>query len=157
MDPLTLASGITSLIGTATKLINSFNSIRSKYSIAEHVLPAIVAECRLVKLGLTKMQRLLDANNLRFRENEDVLGVLEYSLAGCSSLLLALSDELHDIGIAEENAGQSNITRKTKFKAIWNEISMKELLTQLRAQHSGLTFVLNILQSLVFVLPIFPS
>jgi hypothetical protein len=156
MDPLALTSGITSLIGTATKLINSFNDIQSKYSIAEHVLPAIVAECRLVKLGLAKIRRLLPANNSRFRNNEDVLGVLEYSLAGCSSLLLALSDELNDIGIAEENAGQSIITWKAKFKAIWNEVSMKELLTQLRAQHSGLTFVLTILQTLVFVLPIFP-
>jgi hypothetical protein len=156
MDPLTLASGITSLIVTAKNFINSLNNIQSKYSIAEHVLPEIVKECRLVKLGLTKIQRFLAANSSRFRDDEDVLGVLEHSLAGCSSLLLALSDKLNDVGIAEENAGQPNITWKTKFKAIWNEISTKELLTQLRAQHSGLTFVLTILQTLVFVLPIFP-
>lgn len=156
MDPLTLASGITSLIGTATKLINSFNSIQGRYGTAEHVLPAIVKECRLVKVGVTKIQRLLDANNSRFRDNEDVLGVLESSLAGCSSLLLALSDELNGIGIAGENVGPSNITWRTRLRAIWNETSMKELLTQLRAQHSGLSFVLDILQTLVFALPIFP-
>jgi hypothetical protein len=146
MDPLTITVGVSSLLVSVAKVISSCNDIQIRYDLARDLLPAITRECDLMKLGFVKIHDLLESGHDRYRGKDDLLSVLENTLAGCSLVLDVLREEVG----AEQPQGvrqRPKPNQCSKLRFLWNEKKLRELLTQLRGQQGGLTLILTIMQT----------
>lgn len=102
------------------------------------------SQLRLTAASLSQLQSLLlnDKNVIQARPN--AVQALDTTLTHCLSLAMWLERLMDKItrGVLNTQEG----TWMMKFKSLWNEQEIKEMLSKLHFQESGISLLLNILQ-----------
>jgi hypothetical protein len=142
MDPLSIATGVASLVTVCVKSIRSLKAIANTYKSASPTILAISSECSVISAALSQIQNLFlrnpDSLKLQLGLQSQLHAAIETALTGCSVTLATLDDEIQTV------TGESS--RLVRLKYMWNEDIMKELLQNLRGQHGGLNLLLTALQ-----------
>jgi hypothetical protein len=93
---------------------------------------------------LSQIQSLLLSDTEILREKPDLVNTFDTTLTSCLVLSTWLEKYMQKIkkGVHEG----SKATWKMKFKTVWNEGDVKELLEQLHTQQGGISVLVNLLQ-----------
>lgn len=98
--------------------------------------------------ALSQIESLLrkDENAVlaRFEEQPALAAAFDTSLVGCAMLYSCLESEVHDLDTALRQTGALDWRRK--FKAVWKQDEMTNLLQQIRGQEVALSLLLQGLQ-----------
>lgn len=144
MDPFSLTVGALSIVGvsvgTCAKLLRD---IRSKYKNASLTIASMATECVTIQAALCQIESLTEKDPelyiSRLEVRPDLKSALDTAITGCTTTFAVLEDELSKLA--------DDSTRKGKFQYLWNESTMRELLSQIRSQYSAINFLVMAIQS----------
>jgi hypothetical protein len=149
MDPLSIATGVASLVLSTTKVVKQCNDFRSKYKIA--TLPAIATECHTICIALSQIEALFDRDpngtSARLNSKAHLRLVFENALTGCAIVVSIIDDEVEKLMKSTQDDVSGQPSRMARVKYVWNEDTMKELLQQARGQQTAIQTLLAALQS----------
>ena len=143
MDPFSLTVGALSIVGisvgTCAKILHD---IRGKYKNAGLTIASMTTECVTIQTALCQIESLTEKDPelflSRLEVRPDLKSALDTAITGCTTTFAVLEDELHKL--ADES------TRKGKIQYLWNENTMRELLSQIRSQYSAISFLMMAIQ-----------
>jgi hypothetical protein len=151
MDPLSIATGVASLVLSTTKVVKQCNDFRSKYKIASITLPAIATECHTICIALSQIEALFDRDpngtSARLNSKAHLRLVFENALTGCAIVVSIIDDEVEKLMKSAQDDVSGQPSRMARVKYVWNEDTMKELLQQARGQQTAIQTLLAALQS----------
>jgi hypothetical protein len=143
MDPFSLTVGALSIVGvsvgTCAKLLHD---IRSKYKHAGPTIASMTTECVTIQAASCQIESLTEKDPKlyisRLEVRPDLKSALDTTITGCTTTFAVLEEELGKL--ADES------TRKKKVHFLWNEATMRELLSQIRSQYSAINFLMMAIQ-----------
>ena len=122
--------------------------LREKYKDASMTITAIYTESNVIATSLACIQQLCSKNpealQSTLREGPELHTRFDEALTGCTLVYSVLENEVERLhsGI-HQNGAKSSVE---KFKLLWKEEAMQEVLTQIRGQQTALSLLINILQ-----------
>ncbi len=142
MDPLTIASAVSSIVFTLVKTGRQLHTIFEAYKDAQHSLFMIQTECTVLAAALSQIQIHFSGQSKRIKElPQNIFDALELSLMGCGMTLSILTDEVGKL-VGEIEISQT-LKRSHRAKYIWKEATMSSLMQQLRGQSLALSLLLK--------------
>lgn len=139
---------VQSLVGTALKGIQAYNTYHGQYSRAAITMASMMAQCSCVEFAILQVQKVVINN----RPSADLLAP-DAALArhfssvfgACQMVFSILNERLRSTtGVGVDQYGQPS--RMTKLKYVWNDQEMKDLLRNLESQASAINLLLSALQ-----------
>jgi hypothetical protein len=152
MDPLSITTGVLSLVGTGIKAIQTFQTVAAKYSLADLTIVSIRTECTSIRLALSQIQGIIAREpSLRDATTPDESGDEmweEYRVAldACSITFNILSDRLSNLKMDEVDEYNAT-TAKSRIKAVMNSEEMGCLVQNIRGQALALALLLQVFQA----------
>ena len=142
MDPFSLTVGALSIVGvsvgTCAKLLHD---IRSKYKNAGLTIASMTTECVTIQAALCQIESLTEKDPKlyisRLEVRPDLKSALDTAITGCTTTFAVLEDELGKL---------ADKSTKGKVQYLWNETTMRELLSQIRSQYSAINFLMMAIQ-----------
>ncbi|KAF1981746.1 hypothetical protein K402DRAFT_425161 [Aulographum hederae CBS 113979] len=142
MDPLSIASGVMSLVVDGIATAKLLYDLRDKYKNASTTITAIYTESMVISASLSQIQALQARNAMS--DKPELYATFDIAITGCNIVFSCLKEEVGDL--ADKALGSDGLNWKDKAKMIWREDAMKELLQQLRGQQTALTLLIQGLQ-----------
>jgi len=104
----------------------------------------LCSQLKLTAASLSQIQSLLLGDSDVLKEKPDLVDTFDTTLTSCMVLTSWLDKIVQSItkGVLDG----SKATWRTKFKTLWNEDDIKELLEQLQTQQGAISVLLNLLQ-----------
>lgn len=150
MDPLSIVTSTTALIGCTTKLIKLLHDLHGTLEDAPLLLSSIITECTVVHTSLCVIQDRQTRNAaVRNARSDQVFDTFDVALSGCALILSVLEKDVQSCIVAGKNPQDSGAVKRAKL--ILEKSHLQELVSQLRGQQQALTLLLTSLQR--FVLP----
>lgn len=150
-EVLGAAGSVLRIINLCFKVTQHINEVTTKYKLANATLSAISSECLVISTAVERIQSMVAHQTTlvssRLQPGESLTMAFDIAFHGCETTLSIIADDLEKIGAGSGKAGSSMLkTPKARLKFIWSEGGLKELLQQLRAQHSALNLLLGTFQ-----------
>ncbi|KAM7186690.1 hypothetical protein V8F33_011677 [Rhypophila sp. PSN 637] len=133
-----------STIATCLSVVKKLNDIREKYKDAPVVVVSICSESNVILASLTQMQMPLLQKKTLADLPPELPAVLDQAATGCMVVFSCLELEMQRM-----DSGTSQSARlpwKARFRFIWNETKLNELLGALRGQQAAVNLFLQLLQ-----------
>jgi hypothetical protein len=148
MDDSELQSTIPPLLASCYKIIKIFGLLREHLKPVPLTMASITNECFTVRASLATMQNL-DISQITSQTDqnrEEGVKSIDALFIGCG-MTLNVTEEYVEAFLREvqivfadlDTPEEAEAERPAKIRELWNEIEMKELLTQLRGYRNGLT------------------
>lgn len=149
-DPLSIATGVASLVTSFSRAATGCHGLVSKYKGAPMVLSSVSLECKTLCMAL---------NHISFIVNQDYEALESYIatnpllaedfdtvIEGCS-LAFCIPDEALQKLLKGDGGETQMVDWKVRFRYPWNEDEMKMILEQLHGLQGAVNLVLNALQT----------
>lgn len=147
-DPLSIIVGVSSLVATATKALQTINTYRTKYNIQDLSAITIKAQCDCIQVALVQIQsallgnqhvaaRMMCDDSFSGQRLVSVLGACELTFAVLVSRLLVFNGSL--------NNKTGHLSRRGKLERLWNESDIAELGQNISRLSDGLNLLLTAL------------
>ena len=110
------------LVGTALKVLKTFNDLKSQYKSAELKIASMKAQCACVELGLFQVQSIIVENldsSLRLRTDPTVARTFD-SVFGAYHLAFMLLNERLMAIVEDERNESEELNKAAKMKNVWN-------------------------------------
>lgn len=151
MDPLSITTGVLSVVGQSIKLFQTINGYVNKYKIAELSIASTRITCSTIQLALLKLQDLLIQNQSTAQtDSEDsfAFAIQEYEgvLSACSVAFSLLNQRLTELNIEDLNK-HSKSTFTSKFRAVWNDDEMRMVREHVQNQAVAISLLLATFQA----------
>lgn len=153
MDPLTVTTGLVSLVAQCIKIGQSVQSYCSKYKLANLSIAATLSECSAIRIALLQIQSILLTRN-EFRSTPStsgsgsLLAVQELEVVlGASSLAFGILNERLSELIKVKTDRNHKATFKTKLTAVWNDEEVKQLRSNIQGQAIAINLLLAAFQA----------
>ena len=149
MDPLSIAAGVTSLLGACAAVTRSLNDLRGKYSRSDSTFTAISTECTIISSTLSHVARIAkhDFSNFSDRlaaDGAELHGAFQEAIDCCDVTLVALSDTLNKCG---RQGSQGLLSWKGKARLLWSEQELRDRLQTLRSLNVAMSALLSAIQA----------
>ncbi|MCJ1353489.1 MAG: hypothetical protein MMC33_003475 [Icmadophila ericetorum] len=149
MDPLSISTGVASLVGCCAGILKSCTDIVARYQDSPRILSSIQTECSTTREALSLVFVLVNKNDpsvaSHLETSEPLTQKFDIALTGCTFTLTRLDNELQDILQKKEADDRLPFRQRAKF--LWSEDTLKEVMEELRGQREALNFLVNIVQS----------
>jgi hypothetical protein len=141
------------LLSGCCKIITTINDLHQSYKFMPMTLATIVSTCNVTKITLCQLDShfVEDVDTIK-NVNQDLLEQFDGIKIGCTMTLSLLEKHvtaLLDVDSSDIPLKAQQTSKKGKWKALYNESDMKELLGQLKDNNALLNTILNILQRCV--------
>lgn len=150
MDPLSITGTVLSITARCLMTAKALNDLRDKYKGAQITIAALSSECAVIGASLSRIQSLIlqDLNGLstQLKFRPELEGVFDTALTGCVVVFSVLDDEVRKLTASSAADGSAGLGFRTKARYVWNEATMKDLLSQIRGQQTALTLLIQALQ-----------
>lgn len=150
MDPFTITMAVAPLVLSSAKLTMLIWVVRDSCKNAPTTLIAILAECKITHITLSRIQGLIYKNERDFPSRLTAQAPLreafDFALTGCRMALAVLNLELDKLAEPRKPATSMDIGFKAKARLVRKEDIMKQLLDQVRGQMSSLTCLIEFLE-----------
>ncbi|KAH6666929.1 hypothetical protein B0J14DRAFT_192378 [Halenospora varia] len=150
MDAACAAAALVGLVFNCATAFKACNDLRGKYKNVDQTLQSIATEVSTLQLCLGQLQHLMqrDPAGLSSRWNVEPMlpQTFHTAIESFRKMILDLLRELEKIAGRRSSSSEIPLMRSSKFKFLWNEAAMQDLLSQIRAHQQSLQFLLHILQ-----------
>ncbi|KAK4212322.1 hypothetical protein QBC37DRAFT_466036 [Rhypophila decipiens] len=121
-------------MATCLSVAKKLNDLREKYKDAPVVVVSICSESNVILACLSQMQMLLLQKKTLADLPPELPAVLDQAVTGCTMVFSCLELEMQrmDSGTSES----ARLPWKARFRFIWNETKLNELLGALRGQQA---------------------
>lgn len=151
MDPFTISMAVAPLILSSAKLTMLIRAVKDSYDNAPTTLIAMLTECRVIHITLSKIQGLVHKDEIglssKLAAQEILREAFDGALTGCRMTLAALSLELGKLAEPKKGTKTTELSLQAKARLVWKEDIMKQLLDQTRGQMSSLHCLIELLES----------
>ncbi|KAH3963561.1 hypothetical protein HBH70_216430 [Parastagonospora nodorum] len=144
MDPLTITSTVLRITGSCVGAAHTLWEIRNAWKRAPMTVDTLCSQLKLTAASLSQIQSLLLGDSDVLRNKPDLVDTFDTTLTSC--LVLSTSLDKYMLKIKNGALQSSRMTWKVKFKTLWNENEVKELLGHLHTQQGGISVLVNLLQ-----------
>lgn len=151
-DPLSITTGVITLVASSIKSVQAIQTWYGKYKIADLSLASTRTECAAIRVALLQIQELLVQNNSKSKKGESdsfiVHALEEYEgvLGSCSITFSVLNERLTELN--QEKVDKNNEgTFKSKLKLVWNDAEMDVLRQNIRGQAAAINLLLSAFQA----------
>jgi hypothetical protein len=141
----------TTLIAPQLRITGSFIGaahtlweIRNAWKLAPVTVSTLCSHLKLTAASLSRIQALLLSDTDVLLNKPDLVETFDTTLTNC--LVLSTLLESYVQKIKKDTLEGTKATWKMKFKTIWNENEVKELLKQLTTQQDAVNLLVNLLQ-----------
>ena len=154
MDPLSITTSVLSRVGTGIKAVQVFQSLATKYSLADLTVISIRTECSSIRLALSQIKviiarepslRDVSCTEESADENREMWEEYRAVLDACSLTFDVLSEHLNKLGLDKVDEF-NEITAKSRIKAVMNSDEMACLIQNIRGQAQALSLLLQVFQ-----------
>jgi hypothetical protein len=120
------------------------NEIRNEWKRAPVTVSSLCSQLKLTSASLSQIQSLLLNDTDVLQAKPALVETFDTTLTSCLVLSTWLEKYMSKIkkGVLEN----SGLSWKAKFKTLWNESEVKELLEQLHQQHAAIGPLVGLLQ-----------
>ncbi|TIA37967.1 tricorn protease domain 2-containing protein [Aureobasidium pullulans] len=138
------------LLSGCYKIVTTVNQLHQSYKFLPMTLASIVATCNMTKITLGQLDSALAKDfDIVKDANKELVEQFDGIKIGCTitiSLLEKHVTQLLHVASSEVPLKAQHTSRTGKWKALYNESDMKELLGQLKDNNTLLNTILNVLQ-----------
>jgi hypothetical protein len=139
-DPLSISASIVGITAACLQSARFLDRLRGIYKDSEMIISGICSECTTMSASLTRIQTLV----LRYPQDqspqlESLHATFETALTGCMVIMSVLDQEIRNL------MPEGEVKWTSKAKLMWKEDKMRDLLSQLHGQQSGLTLLIQLL------------
>ncbi|THY22533.1 tricorn protease domain 2-containing protein [Aureobasidium pullulans] len=138
------------LLSGCYKIVTTVNQLHQSYKFLPMTLANIVTTCNLTRITLGQLDSALAKDFDIVKEfNKELVEQFDGIKIGCTitlSLLEKHVTQLLNVASSEVPLKAQHTSRTDKWKALYNESDMKELLGQLKDNNTLLNTILNVLQ-----------
>ena len=104
----------------------------------------LCSQLKLTAASLSQIQSLVLGDTDVLRNKPALVDTFDTTLTSC--LVLSTSLDQYILKIKKGALETSEMTWKAKFKTLWNETEVKELLGHLHTQQGGISVMVSLLQ-----------
>jgi hypothetical protein len=145
-EPLSIITGVASLVAVCVKISQSLTTLKGKYYFADLSITSLVVECSNTGLGLSQLQSALqsrpDILDTQGYSRDDVVNNFNMAIWGVAAVFSLLDAELKRLESGSmETSTWMGFRKKSRY--LWNEDRLKELAQQIREQRSSISFLLQ--------------
>ncbi|WPH04577.1 Hypothetical protein R9X50_00746900 [Acrodontium crateriforme] len=149
MDPLSIAVGVSSLLGACAAVTRALQEAKGKYARSENTILAVLVECNIISSTLAQVRQILQSKSTPFTElwaSDDVQlhQTFHSAMESCDVTLVALSDLLQKCN--QQNSG-GGLSWKGKTKLFFSDQEMHERLETLRSLNVAMAALLSAIQA----------
>jgi hypothetical protein len=105
---------------------------------------SLESSLKLTSASLSQIQCLLLETDDVFTHRPSVIQAFDTTLTACKTITVWLDKIM--TGVTADILAVDRVRWKTRFKVIWNESEIRELLTQLGDQQQAVTLLIGLLQ-----------
>ncbi|THZ06698.1 tricorn protease domain 2-containing protein [Aureobasidium pullulans] len=138
------------LLSGCYKIVTTVNQLHQSYKFLPMTLANIVSACNLTRIALGQLDSALAKDFDIVKEiNKELVEQFDGIKIGCTITLSLLEKhviQLLNVASSEVPLKAQHTSRTGKWKALYNESDMKELLGQLKDNDTLLNTILNVLQ-----------
>jgi hypothetical protein len=132
------------ITGNCVGAAHTLWEISNAWKRAPVTVGTLCSQLKLTASSLSQIQSLLLDDTDVLRQKPDLVNTFDTTLTSCLVLTSWLEKYMHKIKKGVHEGGKA--TWKMKFKTVWNESDVKELLGQLQTQQTGISVLVNLLQ-----------
>jgi hypothetical protein len=118
--------------------------IRKAWNHAPVTVDTLCSQLKLTAASLSQIQSLLLSDTDVLRDKPDLVDTFDTTLTSC--LVLSTSLDMYILKIKNGALRDGKMTWKMKFKTLWDEAEVEELLQQLHTQQRGISVLVDLLQ-----------
>jgi hypothetical protein len=146
VDSLSISASIVGIAAACLQTARFLNRLRTIYTESDAIISGLCTECTIMSASLTWIQSLILRTPQGSHDQlESLHATFDLALTGCMITMSVLDHELK--GLMPGDGGE--VTWASKTKLMWKDDRMKNLLTQLRGQQSGLALLIQLLSMYV--------
>ncbi|CAO2654478.1 Nn.00g112110.m01.CDS01 [Neocucurbitaria sp. VM-36] len=144
MDPLSIASSVLRITTTCIEAAKTLNDVRHAWKRAPVTVSSLCAQLKLTAASLSQIQSLLLNNTDILQDKHDLVETFDTTLTSCLVLSTWLEKCMQKItrGVLDG----TKASWKIKFRTLWNEEEVKELLQQLHTQQGAISVLVGLMQ-----------
>jgi hypothetical protein len=105
---------------------------------------SLASSLKLTSASLSQIQCLLLENDDVFRNKPDVVQAFDTTLTACKTITVWLDQIM--TAVTADILAVDRIRWTSRFRVIWNESEIKDLLAQLRDQQQAANLLITLLQ-----------
>ncbi|KAI8939206.1 hypothetical protein NX059_005036 [Plenodomus lindquistii] len=143
MEPLSITASVLSVTTTFVTSAVYLNEIRNAWKLAPVTVGTLCSQIKVSAASLSQIQSLLLSEKDALSDKPELVASFDTTLTSC--LVLSSLLEKYVSKIKGPVLGGSASTWKAKFRTLWNETEIKELLRQLDTQQTGITMLISLL------------
>ena len=132
------------MTSTCISAAKTLNDVRQAWKRAPVTVSSLCSQLRLTGASLSQIQSLVLGDVDILNDKPDVLETFDTTLTSCMVITTMLEGLMHKI--TKEILNGNKMTWMKRFKTVWNENTVKELLQQLHGQQKGITVLITLLQ-----------
>lgn len=145
MDPVTVISTTTAVIGCTTKVIKQLHDLHTTLKEAPLLLSSIISECTTVHTSLCVIQDIQIKNAAIHNARADQISdTIDLALSSCTLIISVLEKDVQCCLVANKTPQDDGAVKRARL--ILEKDHLQELLYQLRGQQQALTLLLSTLQ-----------
>ncbi|KAF1834815.1 hypothetical protein BDW02DRAFT_318295 [Decorospora gaudefroyi] len=144
MHPLSITTAVFRITTTCITAAKKLNDIRNAWKRAPVTVASLCSQLKLTGASLSQIQNLLLSDADVLQKKPTLIEAFDTTLTSC--LVLSTWLEKYMQKITRGVFGGSKITWKMKFKTLWNEEEVGQLLEQLHKQQGAISVLLGLLQ-----------
>ena len=151
MDPLSITTGVLTLVVRGISAVQSCQNYVTKYKIADLSIASVRTECSSIRIALLQIQRLISQDPHRPAEDrfeEYLLEEYQAVLGACSLTFSILHERLTALGVDGLNQ-RNGSDFGSKLRYMWNESQMEMVRQNIRGQAIAISLLLTAFQSYV--------
>ncbi|KUJ13871.1 uncharacterized protein LY89DRAFT_736867 [Mollisia scopiformis] len=149
MDPLSITTGVLTLVTRSIGAVQTCQTYATKYKLADLSIAAVRTECASIKVALLQIQKLISAHNGKAsgqQFEQFVLEEYEAVLSACSLTFALLNERLDGLGLNGQNERHGS-DAISKINSVWKETTMESIRQNIRGQAIAITLLLTAFQS----------
>ncbi|KAF2651052.1 hypothetical protein K491DRAFT_104963 [Lophiostoma macrostomum CBS 122681] len=144
MDPLSITVNVLSIMTTCIKSAKTLSDIQSAWKRAPATVSSLTSSLKLTSVSLSQIQCLILENDDIFKNDHDIMSAFDTTLTASNTISVWLEKIMTTVTM--DILSVDRIRWKTRFKIVWNESEIKDLLVQLGNQQNAANLLINLLQ-----------
>jgi hypothetical protein len=152
MDPLSITTGVLTLVTRSIGAIQTCQTYATKYKLADLSIASVRTECAAIRVALLQTQNLIprkqskDGKQVPQQFEQYVLEEYEAVLSACSLTFSLLNERLESMGLNGLNA-RNESDAASKLRYMWNEATMETIVQNITRQATAINLLLMAFQS----------
>jgi hypothetical protein len=151
IEPLSIATGVISIVFNCIKGLEIAKQYIDKYNAAELKILELTTECKTLHVALIKIQDLFASGKFPSLQTESesttsAVGTFEEVFGTCQWVFSILNERLKPL-LSPSFKQDNKMARKSKIAAVWNNSDIDQLMSLIRGLIPAVQLLLTAFQT----------